>query len=480
MPLPTNIYNILNKNIVEQVRIECKKNWNPNDTIKTIAAFANDIDNFGGGYVIIGAEFNQEKDEYFFHGLSNKEIDIIQQEITTYCLKCIKPEYVPMSDVISINDKNIVVIWSYAGYDKPYKCKTNPTDIKHSSNAYYVRKGSTTIEAKGSLEKELLYLGEKEPFDDRINYNATIDDISINLINEYLRRSNSDLYKYINSYSKVDLMRNLRIIGGPNESLHPRNIGLLMFSNNPSNFIPYSNIDLVILDDINGKVMTEKKFTGSLVSLYDDVMFFIKNNVISSKIIKNNESGLSQTYYNYPLNAIDEIITNAILHKNYQEKQPISIRVEHNSIYVTSYPGFDSSISDSDIRNYNIRSDRYRNRRISEFLKELNIVEAHNTGIPTILNACDENDSDYPIFITDNERSFLTVKLPINKHFIASDYRRDIKQEIINLLANGSLTLSQLSKSLGYEQVPGSLKRALKILLSNQTIKLENKKYSLN
>lgn len=59
MAIPITIDKLLNENIVEWARIEFKEGWNPKTTLKTISAFANDIDNWGGGYIVIGAE---EKD----------------------------------------------------------------------------------------------------------------------------------------------------------------------------------------------------------------------------------------------------------------------------------------------------------------------------------------------------------------------------------------------------------------------------------
>lgn len=52
MKLPTSIENIL----VENARLELKKSWNPEPILHTICAFANDIDNWSGGYILIGVE----------------------------------------------------------------------------------------------------------------------------------------------------------------------------------------------------------------------------------------------------------------------------------------------------------------------------------------------------------------------------------------------------------------------------------------
>lgn len=56
MALPINIEDLLNKRKIEGTRIEFKKGWNPIDIYHSIYAFANDFDNLGGGYVLVGVE----------------------------------------------------------------------------------------------------------------------------------------------------------------------------------------------------------------------------------------------------------------------------------------------------------------------------------------------------------------------------------------------------------------------------------------
>lgn len=77
MKLPTSIENILNENIVENARLELKKSWNPEPTLHTICAFANDIDNWGGGYILIGVEEENGRPKMPITGLELCEIDKI-------------------------------------------------------------------------------------------------------------------------------------------------------------------------------------------------------------------------------------------------------------------------------------------------------------------------------------------------------------------------------------------------------------------
>ena len=59
-------------------------------------------------------------------------------------------------------------------------------------------------------------------------------------------------------------------------------------------------------------------------------------------------------------------------------------------------------------------SRRYRNRRIGEFLKELDLTEGRGTGIPKILRAMKANGSPPPEFRTDDDHSFFATILPIH------------------------------------------------------------------
>ena len=83
MALPININDLLNKNRVESNRIEFKKSWNPVSVYHSICAFANDFDNIGGGYILIGVEEENSIAKRPVCGLPTEQLDAIQREIIT-------------------------------------------------------------------------------------------------------------------------------------------------------------------------------------------------------------------------------------------------------------------------------------------------------------------------------------------------------------------------------------------------------------
>lgn len=65
-----------------------------------------------------------------------------------------------------------------------------------------------------------------------------------------------------------------------------------------------------------------------------------------------------------------------------------------------------------------LRSRRYRNRRLGDFLKELDLTEGRATGIPTIQKKLRENGSPKATIGTDDSRSYFLIDIPARKDFV--------------------------------------------------------------
>ena len=67
------------------------------------------------------------------------------------------------------------------------------------------------------------------------------------------------------------------------------------------------------------------------------------------------------------------------------QHEPIEITIEPSGISILNCPGPDRGISNEYIERGDIlKSRRYRNRRLGDFLKELDLTEGRSTGVPTI------------------------------------------------------------------------------------------------
>lgn len=97
-----------------------------------------------------------------------------------------------------------------------------------------------------------------------------------------------------------------------------------------------------------------------------------------------------------------------------------------------NFPGIDRSISEKIIaEGKRFVSRYYRNRRLGELLKELDLSEGHSSGIPTIQEELEKNGSPRAEFFTDEDRRAMRTRIPIHPAFL-----EDTESVNDNLLQN--------------------------------------------
>ncbi len=417
MSIPINIQDLLSGTIVEGTRMEFKQGWNPTAIMRSICAFANDFENEGSGYVIVGVEEIDGKPIRPVLGFDPSDLEQVEKELVGHC-NLIQPSYFPRLSLEEIDEKHVLVIWVPAGANRPYKV---PDDVlsKHRVLNYRIRFRSSSVIPNDEQETELIQLTDKIPFDDRVNTFASISELSKSLMREHLEEINSRLYAESENMTVQELAEKMNLSQGANEHLFPKNIGLLMFSKNSQKYFKGAIIELVEFPNGLANPYTEKTFEGTIQKQLVDVLSYIKTNVIKTKVVKHKDREKADRFLNYPYDAIEEALANAVYHRNYELLDPIEVRILPTAIEIISYNGVDPSIKQSEFETGRVRARRYRNRRVGEFLKELKLTEGKGTGIPTIINALKENGSPAPIFDTNEpERTFFIVEIPIHEAFI--------------------------------------------------------------
>lgn len=483
MALPVNIESLVNHRIVESTRLEFKKSFNPDAVIRSICAFANDIDNIGGGYIVLGIEEEAGAVKYPIVGLEKRNIDAVLKKLREYC-HFIEPLYEPVVEPVCFNGAHLVVIWVPGGYGRPYRAPKSVLS-NQSQKYYFIRKFSSSVIASREEEKELFYASMDIPFDDRPHLGVGIDALDLGLIREHLKAVGSSMNL---DDSVLDLRRvaeNMRLLGGVPEALSPLNVGLLMFCEHPEKYFPMARIEIVDIPDPSGTGMVEKIFTGPIQRQLKDALAYIQNYVIKTMTIKVAQKAKAERIANYPFQAVEEILSNAVYHRSYQIQEPIVVRVTPEGMEITSFPGFDRSISSEAIRNETIRGRLYRNRRIGDFLKELGLIEGRNTGFPNAMKALNANHSGHLVFEMDENRSFLSVTIPVHPAFGVSKKESEYERKILRLLRDEPLTLTELARSMGYKGITVRLSKTMDALVQTKRLRLivdakRHAKYLLN
>ncbi|NCU60538.1 transcriptional regulator, partial [Idiomarina sp. FenBw--71] len=419
--LPINIDSLLHQRTIESERVEYKAGWNPEAVLHSICAFANDFHNLGGGYVVVGVAEQNGQPVLPPAGLQPEQIDRIQKELLNLGNAAIQPAYHPLTATYEVQGKLILVLWVPGGETRPYKARTSLGD-KKADWAFYLRKHTSTVRAKGADEHELLSLAATVPFDDRYQQSASLTDLSPHLIREFLQEIGSELAGEAADLDVEALGRRMNVVGGPAEMAFPKNVGLLFFNEHPERFFPATQIDVVYFPDgPGGNRFEEKEFRGPLGRITRDAVDYIARNYLKETVIKHPDRPQAERFWNYPLAAIEEAVVNAVYHRSYEIREPIEVRITPQELIVLSFPGPDRSIKMEDLQAGRAVSRRYRNRRIGEFLKELDLTEGRSTGIPKILRVMQANGSPLPSFETNEERSSFLIRLLVHEGFFEED-----------------------------------------------------------
>ncbi len=431
MALPVNISELLHGNTIEWDRIELKKSWNPERILHSICAFANDIGNLDGGYIIVGVEEINGVAKLPPSGLEIDQLDAVQKKVIELSYK-ISPDYHPVTQPFLIENKHILVIWAPAGDLRPYKAPVS-LSARGSEKAWFIRRGSNTLKVKEGSEdaRRLLELTARIPFDDRLNHQANVGDLDLRLIQAHLKQVMSALYEESSKIPFIDLCKQMKIVKGPGEHIKPTNAGLLLFNENPDSFIEGARIEVVIHKGQVGKNYVEKIFQGPIQYQIRDVLSFFKSQIIEEVVSKSFGKAEAVRFYNYPYQAIEEAVVNAVYHKSYERPNPVEIQILDDKIEILNFPGLIPPVDKKMLQQKKrIVSREYRNRKLGDYFKELKLTEGRGTGLPIIYDSMEKNGSPVPVFETDDDCNYFLCTMAIHPLAIINlgqedDLRRD-------------------------------------------------------
>ena len=405
----------------ESERVEWKENGDDIDVVKkivkTISAFANDISNFGGGYVVCGAK--EIKDDYGFpkvqyKGLTANKLKEIEGKVTQHCREYIHPALSPIvEEIINPEDSSTrILVFVILASPDAHIYRDGQT------STYYVRISRETREAKNGILTQLLIKKQKiEYFDKRINNTATEADIDVLLFRDSMQQMGllfpeKSLADYFSDREQIaELIAPLFVRTGLDNILRPRNFTLLMFGKKASITALFTEAYTVlsIYRGIDRSESTAERyiFTGSIIEQAKKSIELL-NSQIYTAFDKNSNK---PNQVKYPNRALQEAVINAIVHRDYEIPEPIRITVFTNRIEIQS-PGALHWGVDREKFLQGRASPKWRNQSFAYLFNKLQLAQSEGQGIPTIIRTMKEEGCPAPIFEIESES--LTCILPAN------------------------------------------------------------------
>jgi ATP-dependent DNA helicase RecG len=419
------------------------------DVVETLSAFANDLQNLGGGYVVCGVR--ETKDEHGFPslvrvGLTASRLREVEGTVVTRCRERVSPPITPLVQQLPTDDPQrriLVFVQPATGAAHTFRRRTD--GAKH-----YVRVSHSTIEARNGVLRELLVRkGALEPWDRRPCNGATEADLDLIALRDALQRmgafsAEQGLQPYLSpDYSLSAFVPPLLAAEPLTGVLRPRNFAILLFGRNTQRFIPGAVTFFSIYPgadrsdphserhELDGNLLEQARRLQELLDI-QSYTAFDKTDPTSPNVIK------------YPKRALYEAMGNALAHRDYEVPDPTRLTVFSDRIEIAS-PGPLPTGVDLDALRRGKASPKWRNQALAWFFSRLQLAQAEGQGIPTILRSMREEGNPPPLFEADQVRVVCT--LPAHPRHAALQDLRSAEQ---------ALALGELERARA--QVEGVLK----------------------
>ena len=188
----------------------------------------------------------------------------------------------------------------------------------------------------------------------------------------------------------------------------PTNAGMLVFAYDPLDLFPGAKVQFVQYDGsaLDDDVLAEKIFTGNLITLLAELDSFLRGRFTQKPVVVSELR--EQAVFDYPPEAVRELLMNAVLHRDYQSTTPTRFYQFSDRIEMQNPGGLYGEASPENFPRVNA----YRNPIIAEAMHVLGYVNRFGRGIARARRFMQENGSPEPGFQFEINH-FLTV---IQKH----------------------------------------------------------------
>lgn len=309
--------------------------------------------NTEGGIILIGVSDSGE-----IKGLSADQIHKLNQWISNAASQHIKPPISPLTEIVAIGNQNILVVKIPSGYSKPYY--TN-------EGVAYVKMGADKRIAPPEEILRLFQSSGKIYADESPVPGSTLNDINETslktlLINKFRNKFSSlnvdellkwPLDQFLSAIDEninlVKLLQNMKLSEGDVLTL----AGLLLIGINPQKYKPLFSIKCISFfgNDISGVHFRDKEdlFEGNLLTLYSRAMDFVIRNL---KQIQVQEGFNSLGQLEIPKEVLEEIIVNALVHRDYYISSSIQIFIFDNRIEIISPGRLPNTLNENNVKFY--------------------------------------------------------------------------------------------------------------------------------
>ena len=383
---------------LETDKIELK-DLSGGDDWKELAKSACAFLNTQGGMVIIGVKEKNDKSSYQFHGFRAGNEDKLKELPKKFTTDSGQPDdlsnYI-RPDLFEIRDfmtgRICIVYIEKLPEDKKF--------VMYNGNAYERKLTGDHKLSKEAVEKQKELRVELETVRElRIVENATLEDLDIDKLNDFIQRLNQGMKV---ETLKPDIQAAQSFLTGRKFIINnkPTLLGMLVCGKNIYDFVESRcQVDCFVTSEI--QIASNKKiFKDNIIPLLESSIGFVFTNISTG--ISSAKGGT--TVFEYPERLIRETVNNALAHRDYTINKFVNITIHPNKQIEIRNPG---KFRQEQILHINgdipirriIPIPKAQNPRLADVLKTFDRWEGKGWGMSSLTNMALENYVDLPYYI---------------------------------------------------------------------------------
>ena len=297
--------------------------------------------NSSGGVMLIGVADNGAA-----RGLNPANVRRINQLIGNAATQHMRSPISPTTENVSVAGKRIVIVLTVPeGLDKPYFDR---------HGVMWVKTGSDRRRIQSKEELRRLFQMTSQFHADELPTKAGIDALDKLRFRDYLREA----YKQDYPDSPADLTRLLQNLNLATDTGFLNLAGLLLFAEHPDRFMPQFTFKAMRFPGNSIHItdfLDSEDFTGPIRKQFDGALAFVLRNLHKVQAGRGvNAPGVPEI----PTVVFEELLVNALVHRDYLVSAPIRLLIFDNRIEIISPGHLPDNLTVDKIRagNSNIRN----------------------------------------------------------------------------------------------------------------------------
>lgn len=322
--------------------------------------------NSGGGSIFIGVS-----NDGTFAGLRREDMGRLNQLVSNAASQQVRPPINPQTENIAAPDGLVMRLVVPDGMSKPYMDKNGVIWVKSGSDK---RKATSREEVQRMYQSAGLIHGDEIPVS-----GMTVSDFDLDYFRVFFEKNFGESLER-QEVALPDILHNMNLMkdGFLNIS------GALLFAKNPSYRLPVYIVKAIAFpgDEIHETdYLDSRDISGKLADVFHQSMSFIRGNIHH---IQGDQDVNAPGQPEIPTIVLEELLTNALIHRDYFVSAPVRIFVFDNRVEIISPGHLPNNLTVENIKSGN---SNIRNPILASFATKILPYRGLGSGITRALKA---------------------------------------------------------------------------------------------